>query len=72
MEQLHLPENLGQKLSFIAKEIGISSDACVQEAVLRFVEDYEDARGAEHILNQPAPKTYTTEEVRAHIERKKS
>jgi len=72
MENLHIPEQMGKKLGFIAKEIGLTEEACAREANLRYIEDYEDARDAEKILSNPNRKTYTTDEVRAFIHRDKN
>ncbi len=69
MENLHLPQSIGQKLGFIAKEFGMTEEACAQEAILRFIEDYEDARDAERILSNPNLKTYSTAEVRTFLDR---
>lgn len=70
MENLHIPGAISQKLGFIAKETGLTEEACAHEALLRYIEDFEDARDAERILSNPNRKTYSTEEVHAFIHRK--
>jgi len=68
--ELGISDDLLNKIGIIATERGISPDHCLKEAILQFVEDYEDSKDSEKILADPNQKTYSSEEVLAHIHRK--
>ena len=52
----------------ICEEMGRSPEDFVREAVLRFMEDYEDGRDAEEALKEAeATRFYTSEELRREL-----
>jgi predicted DNA-binding protein len=53
-------------LKLLCEQMGRSVDDFVREAVLTFMEDYEDGRDAEAVLALNGP-TYTSEEVRKRL-----
>ncbi len=53
-------------LQKLCEEMGRSPEDFVREAVLTFMEDYEDGRDAKAILDRNEP-TYTLKEVEQHL-----
>lgn len=53
-------------LEKLCSEMGRSPEEFVREAVLTFMEDYEDGRDAQAILDSNEP-TYTLQEVEQHL-----
>jgi predicted DNA-binding protein len=53
-------------LRTLCEEMGRSVDDFVNEAILTFMEDYEDGRDAQAALAEGGP-TYTLEEVERHL-----
>jgi predicted DNA-binding protein len=53
-------------LEKLCKEMGRSPEDFVREAVLTFMEDYEDGRDAQAVLDRNEP-THTLEEVEQHL-----
>jgi predicted DNA-binding protein len=50
----------------LCEEMGRTPEDFVREAVLTFMEDYEDGRDAQEVLDRNEP-TYTLEEVERHL-----
>ena len=53
-------------LKKLCAEMGRSVDDIAGEAILTFMEDYEDAREAQEVIDRNEP-TYTLEEVERHL-----
>lgn len=70
---IEIPNKLNDTLSTLAKQLHESENVLVVKAIETYVdemlEDIEDIKAAEEVLNNPNPKYYTSEEVRAWIDK---
>ena len=61
-----IPQSLEKRLARLAKRSGRNIDELAHEAILQYVEDSEDADGAERVLRRVRTgleQTYTLDEV---------
>jgi RHH-type transcriptional regulator, rel operon repressor / antitoxin RelB len=67
---IRLPQSVDKRLESLAKRSGRTKTYCAREAILRFIEDVEDAHEAERILRRVRAgkeRTYTLDEVATRL-----
>ncbi len=65
---LSLPQQIENRLLLLAQELGRKEDDLIQEAIVNYLEDWEDIRDAQERLSNPPQRYLTLEEVEQELD----
>jgi predicted DNA-binding protein len=63
MQHVHLSPEIESRLSAISQEVGLGKDELIVEAIINYLEDFEDIKDAQVRLSNPPDRYLSLEEV---------
>jgi predicted DNA-binding protein len=67
IKNVHLSPDIESRLSMISQQVGLGEDELVVEAIIHYLEDFEDRRDAEERLSNPPDRFLSLEEVEKEL-----
>ncbi len=64
---LNLSPDLENRLFVLAQQVGRKQDELIQEAIINYLEDFEDLKDANQRLSNPPDRYLTLEEVEQEL-----
>lgn len=68
IKNLNLPSEIASQLSLLSQQSGLNEDQLILEAILNYLEDFEDRKDAEESLLNPPNQYLSLEEVEKELD----
>jgi RHH-type rel operon transcriptional repressor/antitoxin RelB len=68
IKNVHLSPEIESRLSVISQQIGLGEDELILEAIINYLEDFEDMKDAKERLSNPPEHYLSLEEVEKELD----
>lgn len=72
IKNINLSQDIEKRLFTISQEMGRKEDDLIEEAIITYLEDFEDIKDAQERLSNPPDRYFTLEEVEEELDHRKS
>lgn len=67
IQNVHLSPEIESKLSVISQQVGLGKNELIVEAIMNYLEDFEDIKDAQERLSNPPSRYLSLEEVEKEL-----